>query len=617
TQERAKVQEMQEDGATEAELDAVKALAGLVTGDATYSVTVDFEALYNSESNYDAEPTVDYALSTSPLATESADAYLASFEFSSTPNQSEAPLWRYDCSGVIPASKTEALLRLNPSFDWEDEAELFDPNYLADASLDAATPDEQTGEKARLRLLDATWSGQGADYNPLAEPTTAAVEIKDGAIAELYFDYDGDGTLDPYQSTADETCYVPLNDDDDNENNVEDRLEAAAVANENDIISALAVAWVDALTCLTDGVYYVVDAFLNFAGTAISAFENAAGTTPYQPTDANGNPEPIFVSSPTSPTYAAPVYLEGTSFGAANAVFDLDVSRVTGGETASTNIGPAVDKPITSTPYKVDLDVDSDNNGDINKTENPIRADAEEAMEESVGKPITYFGNATGVHEDYAYVRIYVNLQTTDSPLVNSDASNIRVSFSYTKNLEIYRVKGDANSIIKSNVKKPVSEYLQLGVAKEFYVRAIKAETDTGFANGFDKIHVIVWDGDVEIHRDTISFDVQDGSDASDWIVPSGWRIGEDGSLTTYAIQKGAVGPLKPGSSITEKEGCAYSRQAFTDGFTLSFNYEFLHNEDYSEVTKDGNYGYVQGDSNKDGEIIKDGEESEPRRIPR
>ncbi|MBQ5789662.1 MAG: hypothetical protein IIW01_05185, partial [Thermoguttaceae bacterium] len=310
-------------------------------------------------------------------------------------------------------------------------------------------------------------------------------------------------------------------------------------------------------------------------------------------------------------TYAAPVYLEGTSFGAANAVFDLDVSRVTGGETASTNIGPAVDKPITSTPYKVDLDVDSDNNGDINKTENPIRADAEEAMEESVGKPITYFGNATGVHEDYAYVRIYVNLQTTDSPLVNSDASNIRVSFSYTKNLEIYRVKGDANSIIKSNVKKPVSEYLQLGVAKEFYVRAIKAETDTGFANGFDKIHVIVWDGDVEIHRDTISFDVQDGSDASDWIVPSGWRIGEDGSLTTYAIQKGAVGPLKPGSSITEKEGCAYSRQAFTDGFTLSFNYEFLHNEDYSEVTKDGNYGYVQGDSNKDGEIIKDGEESE------
>ncbi len=56
------------------EIDGVEALANLVTGDATYGVTVDFEALYNSESNYDAQPTVDYALSTSPLATESADA---------------------------------------------------------------------------------------------------------------------------------------------------------------------------------------------------------------------------------------------------------------------------------------------------------------------------------------------------------------------------------------------------------------------------------------------------------------------------------------------------------------------------------------------------------------
>ncbi len=121
-------------------------------------------------------------------------------------------------------------MRLNPVFDWEDEGDLFDPNCLIDADLDAATPDEQTGEKARLRLLDATWSGQGADYNPLAEPTTADVEIKDGAIAELYFDYDGDGTLDPYQSTADETCYVPINDDDDNENDLRQFVAVAWLA---------------------------------------------------------------------------------------------------------------------------------------------------------------------------------------------------------------------------------------------------------------------------------------------------------------------------------------------------------------------------------------------------
>ena len=592
----AKVQELTKADATNAEIDDVKELAALVTGDATYSVTVDFEALYNSESNYDAEPTVDYALSTSPLATESADAYLASFEFSSTPNQSEAPLWRYDCSGVIPASKTEALLRLNPVFDWEDEGELFNPNYLIDAALTAAPPNEQLGEKARLRLLDATWNGQGADYNPLAEPTTAAVEIKDGAIAELYFDYDGDGTLDPYQSTADETCYVPINNDDDNLNGVEDREESAAVANENDLRKFVAVAW------LAHYGNHTLEASVTVGGNNVEFWQNDAGTIPLEPLGAEGEPVEV-VDSTAGTGYHFAGVCEGVFGGDAAAGLEV---KLDDGDSATPPIVHNDDASLKTTSYWIDLDVDSDNNGYINdKTENPIRADAEEAMEESVGKPITYFGNATGVHREYAYVPIYVNLQTTDSPLLSSDASNIRVSFSYTKNLEIYRVKGDANSIIKSNVKKPVSEYLQLGVAKEFYVRAIKAETDTGFANGFDKIHVIVWDGDVEIHRDTVSFDVQDGNDASDWIVPSGWRIGEDGSLTTYAIREGAVGPLKPGSSITEKEGCAYSRQAFTDGFTLSFNYEFLHNEDYSEVTKDGNYGYVQGDSNKDGKIIK------------
>jgi len=244
----------------------------------------------------------------------------------------------------------------------------------------------------------------------------------------------------------------------------------------------------------------------------------------------------------------------------------------------------------------IDLDVDSDNNGYINdKTENPIRADAEEAMEESVGKPITYFGNATDVHNDYAYVPINVNLQTTDSPLLSSDASNIRVSFSYTKdNLEIYRVIGDDDSIIESNVKKPFSEYLQLGADNKFYVRAINAEPDTGFANGFDKIHVIVWDGDVEIHRDTVCFDVQDGSDAGGWIVPSGWRIGEDGSLTTPTPEEGAVGPKSEGSEVTKNNGAAYyelTSEQIAAGFEMRFTYTF---------TRNGDDGYLQPDTNKD-----------------
>ena len=592
----AKVQELTEANATEAAIGAVQALAALVTGDTTYGVTVDFEALYNRESTYDAQPTVDYALSTSPLASESASSYLSSFTFSSTPNQSEDPLWRYDCSGVIPQWRTEALLRLNPTFDWLDEGELFDPNYLIDADLDAATPDEQLGEKARLRLLDATWSGQGAEYDPLAE-TLAEVEIKDGALAELYFDYDGDGTLDPYQSTDDETCYVPLNNDDDNENDVEDRLETALVANENDVISALAVAWLDTLTCLTDGVYYVIDAFLNFAGTAISVFEDPDGTDPYEPTDANGNQTPIFVSSPTSPTYAAPVYLEGTDFGAAGATLDPDVSRVTEGDATSndddiktpTNLGPVVDKPIMSTPYKVDIDVDSDNNGYIT----PYDDDLEDVN----GRSIVYFPSEITPPIDYKEVDINLNWSELDGNL-----TDYRIGISTPTGI-IIRSRSNPELTFPSNESNETPTFSPSETVHTFY-----AVANAPNASSLAPVRVTLEKKDdagnwIPVASDTIAFNIQNSNDASDWIVPSGWRIGEDGSLTTYAIQNGAFGPVTPGSSIITNEGCAYSRQAFAEGFTLSFNYEFLHNEDYFGVNKPGNYGYVQGDTNKDYDI--------------
>ena len=49
---------------------------------------------------------------------------------------------------------------------------------------------------------------------------SAKVDIKDGAILELYLDYEGYGVLDVKQSVLDATCFVPHNDDDDNENGI-------------------------------------------------------------------------------------------------------------------------------------------------------------------------------------------------------------------------------------------------------------------------------------------------------------------------------------------------------------------------------------------------------------
>ncbi len=563
----AKVQELTEANATATEIGAVQALAALVTGDATYGVTVDFEALYNSESNYDAQPTVDYALSTSPLATESADAYLASFEFSSTPNQSEAPLWRYDCSGVIPASKTEALLRLNPVFDWEDEGDLFDPNYLINADLDATTPDEQTGEKARLRLLDATWSGQGADYNPLAEPTTADVEIKDGAIAELYFDYDGDGTLDPYQSTADETCYVPINDDD----------------NENDLRQFVAVAW------LAHYGNHTLEASVTVGGNSVKFWRDEDGTIPLEPQGAEGDPVEV-VDSTAGTGYHFWGVCEGVSGGVASA--DLEVT-LDDGDSATPPIVHNDDASLKTTSYWIDLDVDSDNNGYIN--------DDDDALEDTRGRSIVFFPSGTNLpankngYNEYKEVEVRINWSELDG---NLNDYQIRVS---TPSGIVIRSSGNPSLTLSGSV----NYITPTEAAQKFYAFATAPN-----ASSLAPVRVILEKQDdagdwIPVASDTIAFDVQNSNDASDWIVPSGWRIGEDGSLTTYAIREGAVGPITPGSSITTNEGCAYSRQAFSEGFTLSFNYEFLHNDDYFEVKEDRNYGYVQGDSNKDGKIIK------------
>ncbi|MBQ6826638.1 MAG: hypothetical protein IJO46_01380, partial [Thermoguttaceae bacterium] len=562
----AKVQELTEANATEAAIGAVQALAALVTGDTTYGVTVDFEALYNRESTYDAQPTVDYALTTSPLASESASSYLSSFTFSSTPNQSEDPLWRYDCSGVIPQWRTEALLRLNPTFDWLDEGELFDPNYLIDADLDAATPDEQLGEKARLRLLDATWSGQGAEYDPLAE-TLAEVEIKDGALAELYFDYDGDGTLDPYQSTDDETCYVPLNNDDDNENDVEDRLETALVANENDLISALAVAWLDTLTCLTDGVYYVIDAFLNFAGTAISVFEDPDGTDPYAPTDANGNQTPIFVSSPTSPTYAAPVYLEGTDFGAAGATLDPDVSRVTEGDATSndddiktpTNLGPVVDRAITSTPYKVDVDVDSDNNDNNAVME---RSSLEDDYETASPGKIIYVGDSTRTP------LIISGKPTTDAKArLVYDSQKIKV---YDAS-NVYIASGSEITLSESGVNYSI-EALTYSENNESEIRCeIYAPNAPDTVLFYDAVKVTnaifvtnhVWH----------DFGAQ---------YPINGEVMPDDYLWDCDLKNGVYETARAGESYLR------TAQSFNSGFTLEFDYEF--------VRRDNAFGYVRPD---------------------
>jgi hypothetical protein len=88
---------------------------------------------------------------------------------------------------------------LVPHFDWEDEGIFFNPTG-------GGSPKDNVGEYANLKITGVTLSGKPIDskWDPLKNAVKEAkVEIKDGAILELYMDYDGNGSWDAEPSVKD------------------------------------------------------------------------------------------------------------------------------------------------------------------------------------------------------------------------------------------------------------------------------------------------------------------------------------------------------------------------------------------------------------------------------
>lgn len=66
------------------------------------------------------------------------------------------------------------------------------------------------------------------------------------------------------------------------------------------------------------------------------------------------------------------------------------------------------------------------------------------------------------------------------------------------------------------------------------------------------------------------------------WLIPAGWRIGADGSLTTPMPADGAVGPQNEGSGVTTNKGDAFyqlSDSMLRDGFEITVNFSFVKME--------------------------------------
>ena len=173
----------------------------------------------------------DFITTNEPGETE---VFLSDFTYVSSVSTETGGVWTVvdTFRGSIPAEETSAKLKVQPTFDWEDEGEQFNPG--------TGTPDGQAGEIVDLSVVSATWPGLNKPpASRIGANADAQVEIKDGGIILVRTDSDNDGHLDR---------------DDDEEEEDPDSLGRVFMANtdsdspENDRAETKLYVWLGSLT---------------------------------------------------------------------------------------------------------------------------------------------------------------------------------------------------------------------------------------------------------------------------------------------------------------------------------------------------------------------------------
>lgn len=565
--------------------------------DASYGLTVYFDVLVaQSDPYYCAASSVDYLLNANQLNENDSNVYLSNFQYrgwyDTEVTDGGTTEYRYHYQGTIPAYENSALLRLVPIFDWEDEGDVYE--LVGD-------PGEQTGEKVRITVTSTSLPVGSSGWDPIASSTPADVEIKDGFIFTTYFDGNGDGELDPVPTNTDR-LYVPYNIDDDDENDQEDRLDSPVGAAEDDLRKLRIFTWAGDSVICENGSSYSFNIYVSFSNTNVATWLADDKSLPYLP-----NTTIPFYSLASGGSQNDLLYTEGCSGGSVYPQFQLRTTLTTSGvpsEVPSLTVTRSPELYVSE--YFVDLDVDSDNNGYINTSLNQVREKAEDEMEASVGKRITYFSDETNVPGDYMYVPIRVKeIRSPYSPLLDE---RVYYSFECSTNLELYRwsSSGGTGVPFKQGYLTPVGSSrevlstatdlnsisnLNTGIHDIFYVKAVgSAPSGT--------VSLKLWEYDTnssqytEVARDTVLFSVQNGGYAPEWIVPSGWTINPDGSLVTPTPHAGAIGPQTEGSGVKTNDGDVISRDPYGNGFNIKFDFSFERN------TSDGcPTGYIYPES--------------------
>ena len=572
--------------------------------DASYGLTVYFDVLVApSDPYYCAARSVDYLLNANQLNENDTNVYLSNFQYRGwydTEMTDEGTTeYRFHYQGTIPAYENSALLRLVPIFDWEDEGDVY--GLVGD-------PGEQTGEKVKITVTSTSLPVGSSGWNPIASSTPADVEIKDGFVFATYFDGNGDGELDPVPTNTDR-LYVPYNIDDDDENDQEDRLDSPVGAAEDDLRKLRILTWVGDSVICEDGSVYSFKIYVSFSNTNIATWLAGDKLSRYTPIETIP-----FYSLASGGSQNDLLFTEGWSGGSVYSQFQLRTTLTASGvpsEVPSLTVTRSPELYVSE--YFVDLDVDSDNNGYINTFGNTVREKAEDEMETSVGKRITYFSDETNVPGDYMYVPIRVKeIRSPYSPLHDE---RVYYSFECSTNLELYRWSSSGGTGVPFNQgfltpvgssREVLTTLIDLSSIHNdvFYVKAVgSAPSGTISLKLWEK--VLNSSQYIEVASDTVLFSVQNGGYAPGWIVPSGWTINPDGSLVTPTPHPGALGPQTEGSGVETNGGDVISRVPYENGFNIKFDFSFERNT-YNGFPEGFLYPESYGDEKN--EVINNGD---------
>jgi hypothetical protein len=297
-------------------------------GNASSTITTLFDMIYDNDDIMSAQYGNDYS-----LQYQNTSGQWVSLGIPQVIQTNTISRYRFSASHSI--SQMVINFRVVPIFDWQDEAELFDP-------FGNGTPYNNIGELVTIELISATWSNMPTGWNPLLGCNqTGEIEIKDGAVCLITTDSNNDGTIDMNDRDPEVKNnsnapgkVIRVNTDDDDQNGESDKWQrpnqfdtamnpealagtapSVTVENEDDLAETVLYVWVDNLT-KADGTSLYFDVYSVFPTDLVMWTESTKGSRLHRGVESNGRiteQTRLAILSSSQTSFTRTVYMEANA----------------------------------------------------------------------------------------------------------------------------------------------------------------------------------------------------------------------------------------------------------------------------------------------------------------